>query len=109
MSSQTKTLSKINLEADVLVIGGGPAGTWSAWSAAQSGSKVILVDKGYCGTSGAAAAAGNGVWYIPPDPEQREQAMASREAMGGFLADRNWMQRVLDRTYDNVNTSAWKG
>ncbi|MFN5660426.1 MAG: FAD-dependent oxidoreductase, partial [Pseudanabaena sp.] len=62
MSSQTKTLSKINLEADVLVIGGGPAGTWSAWSAAQSGSKVILVDKGYCGTSGAAAAAGNGVW-----------------------------------------------
>ena len=106
MSRQSSTLSEINLEADVLVIGGGPAGTWSAWSAAQSGAKVILVDKGYCGTSGAAAAAGNGVWYIPPDPEQREQAMASREAMGGFLADRNWMQRVLDRTYDNVNTLA---
>ncbi|MBR8839431.1 MAG: hypothetical protein DSM106950_36870 [Stigonema ocellatum SAG 48.90 = DSM 106950] len=43
---------------------------------------------GYCGTSGAAAASGNGVWYIPPDPEQREAAMASREAMGGFLCDR---------------------
>ena len=108
MSRQSSTLSELNLEADVLVIGGGPAGTWSAWSAAQSGAKVILVDKGYCGTSGAAAAAGNGVWYIPPDPEKREEAMASREAMGGFLADRKWMERVLDRTYDNINTlSQW--
>jgi len=70
------------------------------------GLQLLNSTKGYCGTSGAAAAAGNGVWYIPPDPEQREQAMASREAMGGFLADRNWMQRVLDRTYDNVNTLA---
>jgi glycerol-3-phosphate dehydrogenase len=34
------------LLADVLVIGGGPAGTWSAWSAANSGAKVVLVDKG---------------------------------------------------------------
>jgi predicted flavoprotein YhiN len=48
MSSPANPLSELNLEADVLVIGGGPAGTWSAWSAAQSGAKVILVDKGYC-------------------------------------------------------------
>ncbi len=96
--------SDLDLAADVLIIGGGPAGTWAAWSAANSGAKVVLVDKGYCGTSGAAAASGNGVWYIPKDPEQREAAMASREAMGGFLADRNWMTRVLDRTYDNIQS-----
>ncbi|MUG93554.1 FAD-dependent oxidoreductase [Scytonema sp. UIC 10036] len=100
------TNSGQNLETDVLVIGGGPAGTWAAWSAATRGAKVVLVDKGYCGTSGAAAASGNGVWYIPPDPEQRESAMASREAMGGFLANRHWMTRVLDRTYDNINSLA---
>ncbi|MFN6528727.1 FAD-binding protein [Nostoc sp. ChiSLP03a] len=104
-----KTLTndfELNLEADVLVIGGGPAGTWAAWSAASSGAKVVLVDKGYCGTTGCAAASGNGVWYVPPDPEARETAKASRESLGGFLSDRNWMDRVLNQTYVNVNQLA---
>ena len=104
-----KTLTndfELDLEADVLVIGGGPAGTWAAWSAASSGARVILVDKGYCGTTGCAAASGNGVWYVPPDPEARETAKASRESLGGFLADRNWMDRVLNQTYINVNQLA---
>ncbi|BAY96240.1 fumarate reductase/succinate dehydrogenase flavoprotein domain-containing protein [Tolypothrix tenuis PCC 7101] len=95
-----------NLQTDVLVIGGGPAGTWAAWSAASAGAKVVLVDKGYCGTSGCAAASGNGVWYVPPDAEAREAAKASREALGGFLANRTWMDRVLDQTYTNVNLLA---
>ncbi|MBN3963426.1 FAD-binding protein [Nostoc sp. NMS8] len=104
-----KTLTtdfQLDLEADVLVIGGGPSGTWAAWSAASSGARVILVDKGYCGTTGCAAASGNGVWYVPPDPEARETAKASRESLGGFLADRNWMDRVLNQTYVNVNQLA---
>ncbi|MHC5725464.1 MAG: FAD-dependent oxidoreductase [Nostoc sp.] len=96
----------LDLEADVLVIGGGPAGTWAAWSAASNGARVILVDKGYCGTTGCAAASGNGVWYVPPDAEARETAKASRESLGGFLSDRNWMDRVLNQTYINVNQLA---
>jgi hypothetical protein len=32
--------------------------------------------------------------------------MASREALGGHLADRRWMARVLDETYDRVNELA---
>ncbi|GAX45581.1 fumarate reductase/succinate dehydrogenase flavoprotein domain-containing protein [Tolypothrix sp. NIES-4075] len=95
-----------NLVCDVLVIGGGPAGTWAAWSAASNGAKVALVDKGYCGTSGCAAASGNGVWYIPPDSQAREAAMLSREALGGFLSNRDWMQQVLNQTYTNVNLLA---
>lgn len=102
MNRETNT----KLTADVLVIGGGPAGAWAAWSAANSGAKVVLVDKGYCGTSGCAAAAGNGVWYVPPEPESREAAMASREALGGFLSQRDWMHRVLEQTYANVNQLA---
>ncbi len=41
------------------------------------GVRVILVDKSYCGMSGATAPSGTGVWYVPPDPEQREAAMAT--------------------------------
>jgi succinate dehydrogenase/fumarate reductase flavoprotein subunit len=49
------------------------------------------------------------VWYVPPDAEAREAAMASRETLGGFLANRNWMQRVLNQTYANVNLLAQWG
>jgi len=93
-------------DADVLVIGGGPAGSWAAISAAESGAGVFLVDKGYCGTTGAAASAGVGVWYVEPDAEARERAMQDREALGGWLVDRNWMGRVLDETYARVGQLA---
>jgi succinate dehydrogenase/fumarate reductase flavoprotein subunit len=93
----------LTLHSDVLVLGGGPAGTWAAWKAASEGARVVLADKGYCGTSGSAAAGGNNVWYVPPDPQKRELAKRSREARGGYLSDRGWMDRVLDRAYANVN------
>lgn len=96
----------LDLTADVLVVGGGPAATWAALKAAQAGADVVLADKGYCGTSGATASAGTGVWYVPPEPAAREAAMASREALGGYLADRRWMARVLDQTYARVNELA---
>jgi succinate dehydrogenase/fumarate reductase flavoprotein subunit len=96
----------LSLDADVLVIGGGPAGTWAAWSAASQGARVVLADKGYCGTSGATAPSGVGVWYVPPDPALREDARASRETLGGNLAERSWMDRVLDQTYESVGELA---
>ncbi|MEV8100598.1 FAD-binding protein [Kitasatospora sp. NPDC085879] len=97
------------LTADVLVVGGGPAATWAALDAARAGADVVLADKGHCGTSGATAAGGTGVWYVQPDPAARQAAMASREALGGHLADRGWMGRVLDRTYANINELAETG
>ena len=86
------------LSADVLVVGGGPAGTWAAIKAAQAGADVVLVDKGRCGSSGATASVGTGIWYVEDEAELREAAMASREALGGHLADRDWMAPVLDET-----------
>ncbi|WP_038378822.1 FAD-dependent oxidoreductase, partial [Bradyrhizobium elkanii] len=98
----------VEFDADVLVIGGGPAGTWAAVSAAERGARVVLADKGFCGTSGATAAAGTGVWYVDPNPALREAAMANREKMGGHLQDRRWMARVLDQTYEDSNRlAAW--
>ena len=93
----------LDLTADVVVVGGGPAGTWAALHAAQSGADVLLLDKGYCGTSGPTAAGGTGVWYVQPESAAREKAMAGREALGGYLQDRRWMARVLDQTYENMN------
>ena len=88
------------LSAGVLVVGGGPAGRVGGAQGGAGGRGVVLADKGFCGTSGATAAAGTGVWYVPPDPAERVKAMASREALGGYLADRRWMARVLDQTYE---------
>ncbi|WP_052848194.1 FAD-binding protein [Streptomyces avicenniae] len=105
LPEETTVLTE-ELTADVLVVGGGPAATWAAVKAAESGASVVLADKGWCGSSGATAAAGTGVWYVPPHPEAREAAMASREGLGGHLADRRWMARVLDQTWENMHEVA---
>ncbi|WP_433716292.1 FAD-dependent oxidoreductase [Nocardia sp. CA-084685] len=94
---------------DVLVIGGGPAAAWAAIHAREAGAEVTLVDKGYCGTSGATAPSGTGVWYVAPEETARVNAKASREALGGHLADHYWMDRVLDQTYTNMNRLAVEG
>src|SRR3954447_15444421 len=102
----SNTNSQQTLSTDVLVIGGGPAGTWAAIKAAQAGADVVLADKGYTGASGATASVGTGVWYVDDVPELREAAMASREALGGHLADREWMTRVLDETHARMDELA---
>ena len=103
MSLGTQGHAGLTLDADVLIIGGGPAGTWAALTASAAGAKVVLVDKGYCGSSGATAPSGTGVWYVQPEQELREEAKQSRYTLGGHLADNSWMDRVLNRTYDNMN------
>src|SRR5205814_3515854 len=97
------------VSADVVVVGGGPAATWAALAAAESGADVVLTDKGYCGTSGPTASGGTGVWYVEPRPAAREAAMASREGLGGYLSDRSWMARVLDQTYENMQRLGTEG
>ncbi|MCW3060573.1 MAG: dependent oxidoreductase [Capsulimonas sp.] len=92
----------LELTADVLVIGGGPAGAWAAWSAASRGARVVLVDKGYLGSSGAAASGGMTIWHSEPDADSRERAKENRRKVDGLLSDLGWMDRVLEQTYQNV-------
>ncbi len=98
-----------HFHTDVLIIGGGPAGAWAALQAVKEGAKAVLVDKGYCGTSGATAPSGTGVWYVKPTSDEQMKAMKSREALGGYLAERSWMKRVLDCTFEQVNELAHFG
>lgn len=88
--------AQTTLTADVLVLGGGPAGAWAAWSAASEGARVVLADKGYVGTSGATAPGGTTLLVIPPIAELRERAVEARLKAGGYLSENAWIHRVLD-------------
>lgn len=88
----------VNIEADVLVIGGGPAGTWAAYTAASMGVKVILADKGYCGSSGATAPSGTNLWNIHSESKKREKEIISYLERGNSLAERSWLERLINET-----------
>ena len=90
----------VDLTAGVLVIGGGLAGSWAALSAAQHGADVILVDKGYCGTSGVTATAGVGHWYLPP--EARAAEVAARTSAGGDLTEPDLMYRTMEVAWQRL-------
>ncbi|WP_225895446.1 FAD-dependent oxidoreductase [Dendronalium phyllosphericum] len=91
------TENELQLTADVLVIGGGPAAAWAAWAAASQGVKVIIADKGFLGTSGAAAASGNGI--MAPSPEHWDKVVSERYRAGKDLANLRWIERVVEKTW----------
>jgi succinate dehydrogenase/fumarate reductase flavoprotein subunit len=95
-------VADLDLGTDVLVIGGGLAATWTALAAAGQGASVVLVDKGYCGTSGVTATAGVSHWLVPP--ESRADAIAQRQLIAGGLADESWMARILELTWSTLHS-----
>jgi succinate dehydrogenase/fumarate reductase flavoprotein subunit len=88
------------LDADVLVVGGGPAAAWAAWAALSKGSRTVLVDKGYMGASGACAASGNSL--LNPPPRDREAILKARYASGQYLGDLRWMDRIFETTWRSL-------
>ena len=96
--------SHAEYSTDVLVLGGGLAGGWAATAAARAGAKVVLVDKGYFGTSGVTATAGPGHWWVPPDAGRRAVAIEERLARAFGLADPEWMERILETTWRTLPT-----
>jgi succinate dehydrogenase/fumarate reductase flavoprotein subunit len=97
----------LDLSTDVLVIGGGPAGAWAAVAAADAGARVVLVDKGYLGTSGATAPSNTGTWFVPPG-EGRRAAIEQRQPRTGGLADPRWVDRMLDTAWEKLHRlAAW--
>jgi len=101
------TASSQRLDSDVVVVGGGPAGAWAALAARAGGAeRVVLVDKGACGTSGATASANTGVWLVPPDAESRTRAIDARHAQSGGLARKELMANVLETTLQQLSRLA---
>jgi succinate dehydrogenase/fumarate reductase flavoprotein subunit len=101
MIEETETLA-----ADVLVIGGGPAGCWAAWNAHASGATVILIDKGYVGTSGATAAGNTTIIYAKRGTSERAATVSQRVKLGQGFSESERIERVLDRTFENLDLLA---
>ena len=102
---QQRGAEVLDLVADVLVIGGGPAASWAALMATEAGARVIVVDKGYLGTSGATAPSNTGTWFVPPGAG-REAAIARRQLLNGGLAVPRWVDRTLDMAWQRLHTLA---
>jgi succinate dehydrogenase/fumarate reductase flavoprotein subunit len=96
----------LDLSTDVLVVGGGPAGCWAAIAATEAGAKVILVDKGRVGTSGATAAANTAVIDVAPSGTARATVIERRLARGFGLAQADWIERMLDETHARLGRLA---
>lgn len=96
---------RLDLVADVLVIGGGPAASWAALAATSEGARVVVVDKGYLGTSGATAPSNTGTWFVPPGVG-REAAIERRQKLNGGLAIPRWVDRTLHRAWQGLHTLA---
>ena len=76
------------VEADVLVLGGGIAGCWAAISAARTGAKVVLFEKGDVRRSGAGGPGCDHWCNVPANPLSRvdpdEWAMEEMETLGPY-------------------------
>ncbi len=102
----TMDTSEVRLDTDVLVVGGGPAGCWAAWNAAASGASVVLIEKGYVGTSGATAAGNTTTIYTRRGTAERAATVAQRVRLGHGFTEPERVERVLDRTLHNLDLLA---
>lgn len=85
-------------ECDILVIGGGFAGLMAAVTAAESGAKVVLVDKGKPGYSGQTPYAGCTGWFDPELGDDREAYENNFLRGSQYMGNYNWGQVWLNES-----------
>ena len=95
------------LDCDVLVVGGGCAGLFSAIKARESGRKVILVDKGYVARSGCSPFAAGAINVRIPE-DDLDTWMEEIVTRGEYLNDQEWVKLQLEEGYKRVDElQAW--
>lgn len=88
---------------DVLVIGGGIAGTFAALSAKKQGADVLLVDKGYVSSTGQTPYAGTFL-YFDPAVDDKETWIQGIRRNGDYLANLDFTEQTLDHAKDCADT-----
>lgn len=92
------------METDVLVIGGGLAGSFAAIQARVSGMKATIVEKAFTGKSGGAALGAS--WLAVFNPEwghQFETWMAFITEVGEYLNNRDWVEIIVKESYQRYD------
>lgn len=88
------------VETDVLVIGGGMAGSFAAIRAKELGMDVVMVDKGYAGKSGSSPFA---FWYAVFNPEwghHLSEWMRHVDVIGEYINHREWTEIVFKESHE---------
>jgi len=80
-----------DLRADVVIVGGGYAGMWTAWQLLERGARVVLLEAGVCGhgPSGRNGGFAETLWSNLPDLVERfgpDRALAAAEASSESVA-----------------------
>ena len=89
------------LHTDVLVIGGGFAGTWASLRAADLGASVTLVDKAYVSKSGASTMSG-GITTCPLDTDDLDLWAREFIERGDHMCDQRWTYQLLEGQRERV-------
>lgn len=95
------------IDCEVLVVGGGCAGLFSAIKAREGGRKVILVDKGYVGRSGCSPFAAGAINVCLPE-DDLDVWLGEIITRGEYLNDQEWVKLQLEEGHKLVNElQAW--
>ncbi|GAB1477279.1 FAD-binding protein [Bacillota bacterium] len=86
-------------ETDVLVIGGGIAGCFAAIKAREYDVNVLLIDKGYTGSSGQTPFANTFTVFNSDWGDDLEQWMQQINMGGDYLNNRKWTEITLKDSY----------
>ena len=96
-----KTIDK-TVEADVLVVGGGLAGCWSALAAREEGADTLLIDKGRTARSGCSPFAA-GIFLVRfPEDDLHVWLKEVIEREEYLHCDQEWARAVLEETHPLV-------
>lgn len=89
------------LKPDVLIIGGGFGGLWSALRAAESGASVTLVDKSFAGKSGHSYFAGGAMMVLLPE-DNLDEYVHDITLGNEWLVDQEMVAEVFKGSYDRL-------